>query len=193
MRGATGGGARRAIHEFSRASIVHRTQPARPRTGGGGLFYPGEAATLSKTLIACWLPHRTPYSKAESPGLSACGLRVLGEDGGHCLQAAGWSGRANRRGHGPSHHALFQERAFQCGRLPDTARAGAISEKAKTLASVPPFVLEPQCMVSVPDGGGRRQAGARDRPGHAETWEHSVEVQVPFLQKVLKNFKLLPW
>ena len=32
-------------------------------------------------------------------------------------------------------------------------------------------------------------AAGQDTP---ETWEHSVEVQVPFLQRTLKNFKLLP-
>ena len=57
----------------------------------------------------------------------------------------------------------------------------------------PPFALEPQCLVQRP--GWWRQApkpapeAGQDTP---ETWEHSVEVQVPFLQKVLKNFKLLP-
>ena len=68
-----------------------------------------------------------------------------------------------------------------------------ISEKAKALAAVAPFVLEPQCPVQRPPWW--RQApkpapeAGQDTP---ETWEHSVEVQVPFLQKVLKNFKLLP-
>ena len=68
-----------------------------------------------------------------------------------------------------------------------------ISEKAKGLALVPPFVLEPRCLVQRPPWW--RQApkpapeAGQDTP---ETWEHSVEVQVPFLQKVLKHFKLLP-
>ena len=68
-----------------------------------------------------------------------------------------------------------------------------ISAKAKGLASVAPFVLEPQCLVQRP--GWWRQApkpapeAGQDTP---ETWEHSVEVQVPFLQKVLKNFQIVP-
>ena len=35
-------------------------------------------------------------------------------------------------------------------------------------------------------------AAPEDGQDTPETWEHSVEVQVPFLQKLLKNFKLLP-
>jgi AmmeMemoRadiSam system protein A len=95
---------------------------------------------------------------------------------------------------GPSHYA-----AFQCACLPkaDAYKTPLglvpISEKAKALASTAPFVLEPQCLVQRP--GWWRQApksapeAGQDTP---ETWEHSVEVQVPFLQKVLKNFRLLP-
>jgi len=38
-------------------------------------------------------------------------------------------------------------------------------------------------------GAAARAGGGQETP---ETWEHSVEVQVPFLQKVLKSFTLLP-
>ena len=68
-----------------------------------------------------------------------------------------------------------------------------ISPKAKALATVAPFVPEPQCLVQRPPWS---QQGPKPPPEPGqdtpETWEHSVEVQVPFLQKVLKNFKLLP-
>ncbi|MBM3891208.1 MAG: AmmeMemoRadiSam system protein B [Verrucomicrobia bacterium] len=58
-----------------------------------------------------------------------------------------------------------------------------ISEKSRTLAKLPPFVLEPHFMARRPDG----------MVGEAtpEAFEHSGEVQVPFLQKTLKDFKLV--
>ncbi|MCX7825251.1 MAG: AmmeMemoRadiSam system protein B [Verrucomicrobiae bacterium] len=58
-----------------------------------------------------------------------------------------------------------------------------ISEKSKALGSMPPFVMEPRFVARRPDG----------TVGEAtpETFEHSGEVQVPFLQKTLKDFKLV--
>ena len=68
-----------------------------------------------------------------------------------------------------------------------------VSEKAKLLAKQSPFVFEPKCFVQRPQWSGIASKPAppagEDTP---ETWEHSVEVQVPFLQKTLRDFKILP-
>jgi AmmeMemoRadiSam system protein A len=95
---------------------------------------------------------------------------------------------------GPSHYALFRGACIPDADAYKTPLGMVpISEKAKRLSLVAPFVLEPQCPVERP--GWWRQAPkpapeeGRDTP---ETWEHSVEVQVPFLQRVLKNFQILP-
>lgn len=94
----------------------------------------------------------------------------------------------------PSHYCLF-EGAF----LPrlDAYRTPLglvpLSPKADELAKVRPFTSAPQCRVERP--GWWRQspmtapANSQDRP---DTWEHAVEVQVPFLQRVLKDFTLVP-
>jgi hypothetical protein len=56
-----------------------------------------------------------------------------------------------------------------------------------------PFVLEAQCPVQRPQWWAQSSKPAppagQDTP---DTWEHSVEVQVPFLQKTLTNFTILP-
>jgi len=94
----------------------------------------------------------------------------------------------------PSHYADFRGASVPAtdayetplGRVP-------VSEKAKLLAKQSPFVLEPRCLVQRPGWSGMASKPAppagEDTP---ETWEHSVEVQIPFLQKVLKNFSIVP-
>ncbi len=160
-----------------------------------GLFYPGEAAKLSKALdalLAAAPKHHIPRLK----GLVCphAGYEYSGQTAAIAYKLLAGSDVRTVVVIGPSHYALLRGAcipdadAYQTplGRVP-------ISEKAKALAAVPPFALEPRSLVQRP--GWWRQAPkaapeeGRDTP---ETWEHSVEVQVPFLQKVLKNFKLLP-
>src|SRR5208283_1149479 len=54
-------------------------------------------------------------------------------------------------------------------------------------------VLEPRCLVQRPQWSSQAShpvpPDGEDTP---ETWEHSGEVEVPFLQKTLKNFTLVP-
>lgn len=68
-----------------------------------------------------------------------------------------------------------------------------VSAKARELAQNRPFILEPRCLVRRPQWSA---AASKTAPAVGEdtpdTWEHSVEVQVPFLQSVLTNFAILP-
>ena len=160
-----------------------------------GLFYPGDAAVLSKTvdgLLAGAPEHYIPRLR----GLVCphAGYEYSGQ-----AAAIGYKLLAGRDVQtvvvmGPSHYALFQGACIPDADAYKTPLGLVpISAKAKGLTSVAPFVLEPRCMVQRP--GWWRQAPkpapeeGQDTP---ETWEHSVEVQVPFLQKVLKNFQILP-
>ncbi len=160
-----------------------------------GLFYPGDAATLAKTidgLLASAPEHHVARLKglvcphagyAYSGPTAAIGYKLLA---GRDVQTVVVMG--------PSHYALFQG-----GCIPnaDAYRTPLglvpISAKAKGLAATAPFALEPRGMVQRP-GWWRQAQKAAPEPGQdtPETWEHSVEVQVPFLQQVLKDFKLLP-
>ena len=176
------------------ATAAEHTQRVRA-PAVAGLFYPGDAAVLSKTvdgLLAGAAEHYIPrlrglvcpHAGYEYSGpAAAIGYKLLA---GRDVQTVVVMG--------PSHYALFQGACIPNADAYKTPLGLVpISAKAKELASVAPFVLEPRCMVQRP--GWYRQSPkpapeeGQDTP---ETWEHSVEVQVPFLQKVLKNFQILP-
>ena len=95
---------------------------------------------------------------------------------------------------GPSHYALFDGAsvpAVDAYRTP--LGLVPISPKARALAKISPCLSEPFCPVQRPPWWQQSSKPAPD-PGKdtPDTWEHSVEVEVPFLQKVLTNFSILP-
>ncbi len=95
---------------------------------------------------------------------------------------------------GPSHYALFDGAsvpAVDAYRTP--LGLVPISPKARALAKTSPCLSEPCCRVERPAWWPQSSKPAPD-PGKdtPDTWEHSVEVEVPFLQKVLTNFSILP-
>jgi MEMO1 family protein len=160
-----------------------------------GLFYPKDKEALSKmidTLLsateaesiadlkALICPHAGyPYSGPTA----ACAYRLL-------------PGREFKTVvvMGPSHYALLTGAAVSRADVFRTPLGTVeISERAKDLARLTPFVLEASSQVERPSW-----ASVSSRPAPAlgqdtaDTWEHSDEVQVPFLQKVLKEFKLIP-
>ena len=68
-----------------------------------------------------------------------------------------------------------------------------LSPIASELIGKGPFVSKPSCQVRRPDWW--RQAPMEVPPFGQDTphtWEHSLEVQLPFLQKTLKDFLLVP-
>ncbi len=94
----------------------------------------------------------------------------------------------------PTHYAMFAGAS-----IPDVdayrTPLGTIplSPKAAELAKLKPFVVNPSCQVSRP--GWWRQA-PKELPPFGEdtphTWEHSLEVQLPLLQRTLKDFSIVP-
>jgi hypothetical protein len=160
-----------------------------------GLFYPAEESVLSKTLDALLAgapPHHIPHLRGlvcphagypySGPTAAIAYKTLAGRDVQTVVIL------------GPSHYALFQGAS-----IPNTDAYRTplgivpISPKAQQLARTNPFVLEPQCLVQRPQWWTRSSKPAppagQDTP---DTWEHSIEVQVPFLQKTLKNFTILP-
>ena len=160
-----------------------------------GLFYPAEEPVLSKTideLLEGAPAHHIPHLKglvcphagySYSGPTAAIAYKMLA---GRDVQTVVILG--------PSHYA-----AFQGASVPNTDAYQTplgtvpISAKAQQLVKTSPFVLEPQCLVQRPQWWTQSSkpapAAGEDTP---DTWEHSVEVQVPFLQKTLKNFTILP-
>ncbi|MGA2855078.1 MAG: AmmeMemoRadiSam system protein B, partial [Verrucomicrobiota bacterium] len=160
-----------------------------------GLFYPAERPALSRMvdgLLENAPAHHIPHLK----GLVCphAGYPYSGP-----TAAIGYKTLAGRDVQtviilGPSHYAAFQGASVPNVDAYQTPLGTVlVSEKARQLARTSPFVLEPRCMVQRPQWWQQSSkpapAAGEDTP---DTWEHSVEVQVPFLQKTLSNFKILP-
>jgi AmmeMemoRadiSam system protein A len=95
---------------------------------------------------------------------------------------------------GPSHYVYFMGAsipAVDAYRTP--LGLVPISPKARALAKISPCLSEPCCPMKRPDWWPQSSKSAPE-PGKdtPDTWEHSIEVEVPFLQKVLTNFAILP-
>jgi AmmeMemoRadiSam system protein B/AmmeMemoRadiSam system protein A len=160
-----------------------------------GLFYPNDASALGRmidgflakvneapveNLRALVVPHA---GYEYSGPIAAFSYKLLaGQDVRTVILLA------------PSHYAYFHG-AF----LPraDAYRTPLglvrISPKTQELAKVKPLTTAPQCQVERPpwwrQSPKTAPAAGQDLP---DTWEHSAEVQVPFLQRVLKDFTLVP-
>jgi MEMO1 family protein len=160
-----------------------------------GLFYPAEEQVLSKTiegLLQSAPEHYVPHLKGlvcPHAGYSYSGLTA----------ASAYKTLAGREVQtvvilAASHYAAFQGVSVPNVDAYQTPLGTVlVSEKAQQLVKTSPFVSEPKCFVERPpwwkQASKPAPAVGEDTP---ETWEHSVEVQVPFLQKVLKDFNILP-
>jgi AmmeMemoRadiSam system protein A len=160
-----------------------------------GLFYPGDEAALSKTLdrLLKAAPER-PVERLKALVCPHAGYDYSGPTAAMAYKTLAGCDVETVIVLGPSHHAGFKGACIPDAEAYRTPLGLVpISPKARELASVPPFVLEPRCQVQRPPWSAQGPTPAPEPGGDTpETWEHSVEVQVPFLQKVLKNFKLLP-
>ncbi len=160
-----------------------------------GLFYPGDAATLSKTidrLLAKAPDHSVPRLKALV--CPHAGYEYSGQTAAIAYKLLAGRDVETVVVMGPSHYGWFTGACIPNADAYKTPLGLVpISEKAKALAGTAPFELERRCLVERPAFWRQSPKPApetgEDTP---ETWEHSVEVQVPFLQKVLKGFKLVP-
>jgi len=95
---------------------------------------------------------------------------------------------------GPSHYALFDGASVSAADAWRTPLGLVpVSPKARALAKISPCLSEPCCPVQRPPWWPQASKLAPE-PGKdtPDTWEHSIEVEVPFLQKVLTNFSILP-
>ncbi len=160
-----------------------------------GLFYPADPRELSKTvdgllerapshyvprLRALICPHAGyPYSGATA---AAAYKTLMGREPTTVIILA------------PSHYAAFHGASVTAAEAYRTPLGlMPVSAQTKTLAANKPFVVEPRCRVERPVWWRQAHKTApeagQDTP---ETWEHSAEVQVPFLQKVAKGCSIVP-
>jgi len=94
---------------------------------------------------------------------------------------------------GPSHYAdLRAASVTNAAVFPHAARRRADLREGRVAGAVRPICpgtallrATTRVVAAVFPGGARNRT--------ADTWEHSVEVEIPFLQKTLKGFQLSPW
>ncbi len=168
----------------------HVRQPA-----VAGLFYPADEKVLART-VDLLLANAPAHSIGRLRGLVCphAGYEFSGPTAAIAYKTLAGREIQTAIVLGPSHYAWFEGASIpQAEAYRTPLGLVPISEKAKSLAARAPFALESPCRVQRPAWWNQRPTPPPE-PGQdtAETWEHSVEVQVPFLQRVLKNFKLLP-
>jgi len=161
-----------------------------------GLFYPKDQAALSQTLDALLAGAKTctidgelralvcPHAGYPYSGpVAATAYRLLS---GHDFQTVVLLAVSHYAGFAGASVANADVYRTPLGDVP-------VSPKARELSKTSPFVLEPRCLVQRPQWFSQASHAVppvgEDTP---ETWEHSGEVEVPFLQKALKNFTLVP-
>jgi AmmeMemoRadiSam system protein A len=186
---AQSGGSTTGSSESLKPALVVR-EPA-----VAGLFYPRDAAQLSQTLDALLARARLRVIEGELRAILCphAGYEFSGPVAAEAYRLL--AGRAYDTVVilAPSHYALFRGASVIAADAYRTPLGLVpVSPKAKQWAEAEPFVLEPKCLVQRPQWS--KQA-SHPEPGFGEdtpeTWEHSAEVEVPFLQKTLANFSLV--
>lgn len=160
-----------------------------------GLFYPAEKGALSQTidgLLNGAAGHDVPRLRAlicphagyaYSGRTAAASYRTLmGREIRTVVILA------------PSHYAAFRGASIpEADAYATPLGTVPVSPKARLLMGTGPFVAEQPCPVGRPPWWEQASKPAppagEDTP---ETWEHSVEVQLPFLQKTVQHFEILP-
>jgi AmmeMemoRadiSam system protein A len=95
---------------------------------------------------------------------------------------------------GPSHYAIFNGAAVTSADAYETPLGIIpVSPLAAELGKIPPFAINPPCSVMQPNWTSESTKKKPDfGKNEADTWEHSLEAQLPFLQRTLKKFSIVP-
>jgi len=159
-----------------------------------GLFYPKDPVELSRVIDACLAAAKVGPPDGELKALICphAGYPYSGPVAAFAYKLLVGRSYDTVIVMGPSHYAAFHAVAVPDAEIYRTPLGDVpIADVAKKLASLRPFALDPFCLVQRLDWWPQASRSAPDED-KADTWEHSVEVQVPFLQRTLKSFKLVP-
>jgi AmmeMemoRadiSam system protein A len=160
-----------------------------------GLFYPADKTVLSQTVDG--LLERAPAHYI--PNLKGLVCPHAGYEFSGLTAASAYKTLAGRDVQtvivlGPTHYFPFEGASVPDADAYQTPLGVVpISEKMKQLVGNGPFVLEPHRWIQRPSWAAQSPKAAPP-PGEdtPDTWEYSVENEVPFLQRVLPHFKILP-
>ncbi len=156
-----------------------------------GLFYPKHESDLAKQI-----DEYLAEAKAEPiKNLRALICPHAGYEFSGKIAASGYKQLQGRNFDtvmilGPSHYAAFTGAGVTDAEAYETPLGLVpISAKAAEIGKIKPFAINPPCEVQRPDFWHQ---SPKDLPAFGEdqfdTWEHSLEVQLPFLQRTLKKF-----
>lgn len=160
-----------------------------------GLFYPQDAEALARAIDGFLAKaHETPLEDIRALVCPHAGYEYSGATAAFSYRQV--AGRDIKTVFilSPSHYASFRGAFIPAvGAYRTPLGVVRLSPRAAELAARAPFSSRPLCVVSRPDWWRHSpQAVPRDGVDMPDTWEHSGEVQVPFLQRVLKDFQIVP-
>lgn len=176
------------------ADLRSRVDPKVREPAVAGLFYPKDKDELSRQLDG--LLQAAPVHAVANLRALVCphaGYPYSGPTAAQAYKALAGHKFDTAMVLAPSHYAAFE--GASVGTVPYHTPLGdvASSPKAAKLAAEKPFIPEARCLVQRPPWWSQSPKTAppagQDTP---HTWEHSLEVQLPFLQKVLGQFQLVP-
>lgn len=169
-------------------------QPAR-QPAVAGLFYPKNAEALSRA-VATHLSRANPKTEGNLRALITphAGYDYSGPVAAQAFQQLVGRTYTTVVVMGPSHYAMLDAASISGARLFRTPLGDVpISDKAAALGKLKPFQIEAPAEVARPEWWTHSSRSApAEGSDRADTWEHSVEVEIPFLQETLKTFFLLP-
>jgi MEMO1 family protein len=160
-----------------------------------GIFYPANAADLEREV---------DHLLAEATNEHVENLRALvcphaGYEFSALTASIGYKQLAGRDIStvillGPSHYAAFEGAFVSSADAYETPLGMVpVSPEAADLAKTQPFTANPQCRVDRPQWWSHSPLKAPPLSGDTpETWEHSLEAQLPFLQRSLHDFSVVP-
>ncbi len=159
-----------------------------------GLFYPKDPAVLARTIDALLAaaPTEAPPGELKALICPHAGYPYSGPVAASAYRLLVGRAYDTVVVMGPAHYADLLAAAVTDAAIYRTPLGDVpVSAKAARLAGFAPFALDPSCRVVRPGWTPQssRAAPARDT---ADTWEHSVEVEIPFLQRTLAGFQLVP-
>ncbi len=177
--------------------LAVQTPPLKVREPAvAGMFYPKDPTELAKqvSLLLGSVPATEPIANLKALVCPHAGYVYSGAVAARAYRQAAGGGFTTVVILAPSHTAYINGASVSDANLYRTPLGDtAISEHATELAKLAPFSLEPKCQVQRPSWWqSSRKLAPLPMDDRADTWEHSDEVQVPFIQIALPEASVLP-
>lgn len=162
-----------------------------------GLFYPSDQAELNLMLDK----YLTDAMSLNIPGIRAIICPHAGYIYSGPVAAKAYKQLTGRKIDtviilAPSHYAMFGGASVSDAAFWETPLGKiAVSDKARDLSMIKPFIPETPCEMAPPSWSIQSpllKNNPKDIVNTPHTWEHSIEVQIPFIQKVLPQAKIIP-